>query len=74
MCYACRHCGECDKLGLGEDLASMVCIPCFKCGAAVDRLTGVCTECGDQAFIPVGVRNPSDMSQARLESLSQPVS
>jgi uncharacterized OB-fold protein len=54
MCYACTQCGKCGKFGEGENLASMVSIPCLKCGAVVNPFNGICTECGRRAFIPAG--------------------
>jgi len=56
MCYGCTQCGKCGKFGEGNNLASMVMIPCFKCGAKTDPATGACTECGHQTFLPPGKR------------------
>jgi uncharacterized OB-fold protein len=56
MCYACTQCGKCGKFGEGENLASMIRIPCLKCGAVVNPFNGICTECGHQAFIVAGTR------------------
>jgi hypothetical protein len=73
VCYACTQCGKCGKFGEGENLASMITIPCLKCGAVVSPFNGICTECGHQAFVPlkdvaVGKSNTGRTQQPNIAS------
>ena len=72
MCYGCTQCGKCGKFGEGENLASMLVIPCFKCGAVVNPFTGICTECGERAFLPAGARDAVAVGQTTPEPTSYP--
>ncbi len=55
MCYPCDSCGRCGKFNPESPLyVPPPTIPCLKCGGIVDGETGRCSECGDQAFAPVG--------------------
>lgn len=56
MCYPCTQCGRCGKFDENSPLyqAPPATIPCFVCGGEVDLATGICLQCGDVAFVPVG--------------------
>lgn len=55
MCYPCDSCGRCGKFNPESPLYTPPpTIPCLECGGVVDGETGVCVECGNQAFVPVG--------------------
>lgn len=55
MCYPCTNCGRCGKFDPNSPLYTPPpSIPCLKCGGTVDSSTGICEQCGDQAFTPTG--------------------
>lgn len=55
MCYPCTNCGRCGKFDSSSPLYTPPpSIPCLKCGGIVDATTGICEQCGDQAFTPTG--------------------
>ena len=53
MCYPCTKCNKCGKYSIdAETLARSVARVCRKCGGAIDRATGKCSECGAQVMAP----------------------
>jgi hypothetical protein len=56
MCYACTQCNKCGKFNEDSPLYRRQDVPCLKCGALIDLMTGLCSECDHVALPPLGER------------------